>query len=216
MDEYQTLLFCIEQTGVIAFSISGAMTAVEDEFDLFGVWLLGLLTALGGGMMRDTLLGLVPSGNFYNYTGIALSLVSSLLVFLVAYRNQDYYFSHAEEIENFNNAADAIGLGLFTVNGVQATLNAGFGDNLFLVVFMGMLTGVGGGLIRDIIAKRKPMIIRKHIYAVAALLGSLCYLYCISHGVEEIAAIMTSLLLVFFIRMLSARYKLNLPRIRRT
>lgn len=214
MNNFQSLLFWIEKAGIIAFSISGAMIAVEEAVDLFGVLFLGLITALGGGTLRDTLLGTVPSANFFDYQGIVLSLFTSLIVFIIAYTKRKYYYSHTDQIERLNNVVDSVGLGFFAVCGVQVTLEAGYSANVFLLAFMGMLTGVGGGLLRDVIVKRVPLIFSKHIYAVAAILGSICYIVLISK-MNETAAVVFSVLLVVFIRMLSTQKKLNLPKVRR-
>lgn len=203
------------RAGIIAFSISGAMIAIEEDVDFFGVLLLGLITALGGGTLRDTLLGIAPSSNFYNYSGIVLSLFTAAMVFLIAYTHKEYYYNHVEKIEHINNVIDSVGLGIFSVYGVQVTLKTGYLTNVYLLVFMGMLTGVGGGLIRDMIVRRKPLIISKHIYAVAAILGSVCYLVCVSINIEEIAAVIVSVVFVVGIRMLATKKRLNLPKVKR-
>lgn len=215
MGEFQNLLLCVETAGIITFSISGAMIAIEEEVDLFGVLFLGLITALGGGTLRDTLLGTLPASNFYDLQGILLSLITSLIVFLIAYIYRDYYFIHTGVIERINNVIDSIGLGLFSVYGVQVTLEAGIRTNVFLLLFMGMLTGVGGGLMRDIIVKRVPLILSKHIYAVAAIMGSACYLITIHNGMREKTAVLISVALVIVIRMLATQRKWNLPKVRR-
>lgn len=215
MDEFGHILFWVEQVGIIAFSISGAMIAIEQEVDLFGVLFLGLITALGGGTLRDTLLGVVPSSNFFNYTGISLALFTAMGVFIIAYTHREYYYSHTEQIERITNVADSLGLGLFSVYGVQVTLDAGYADNYFLLIFMGMLTGVGGGLTRDIIVKKVPIIISKRIYAVASILGGTCYLFFIRNGAEEITSVIVSVLFVFSIRMLATYKKLNLPKVKK-
>lgn len=215
MEDFQSMLFWLEQAGIVAFSISGAMIAIEEEVDLFGELFLGLITALGGGTLRDTLLGIVPSSNFYDYQGIALSLFTSFIVFLIAYTHRKYYSSHTEQIERINNVVDSLGLGFFTVYGVRVTMDAGYSTNVFLLIFMGMLTGVGGGLIRDIIVKRVPLIISKRIYAVAAIFGGVCYLMLVNSHLKETGAIIISVLFVLIIRMLSTIKKLNLPKVKR-
>lgn len=214
MTDFQTILMGMEIAGIIAFSISGAMIAIAAGVDVFGVMLLGLITALGGGTLRDTLLGLVPSGNFYNYPEIILSVMTALVVFWIAYTHKNYYDSHAELLDRLNNVVDSIGLGIFSVYGVQETLQSGCPRNFFLAIFMGMITGVGGGIIRDMMVQRMPMVISKHIYAVASLVGSACYFFCVVHGMQQSAAALLGAGLVFVIRMLATKLKLNLPRIR--
>ena len=113
MTDFQTILMGMEIAGIIAFSISGAMIAIAAGVDVFGVMLLGLITALGGGTLRDTLLGLVPSGNFYNYPEIILSVMTALVVFWIAYTHKNYYDSHAELLDRLNNVVDSIEFFLF-------------------------------------------------------------------------------------------------------
>lgn len=215
MGNLQTISGIVEMAGIIAFSISGAMIAVEEEVDLFGILLLGLITAMGGGVMRDVLLGLFPSANFYNYPGIIASLASSAAVFAIAYTNRDYYFRHTGRIAAINNVVDSLGLGLFSVTGAYTAMQAAGGENIYLLVFMGMLTGIGGGLIRDTIVGRKPVILTRHIYAVASILGSLCYLLLLAHGQRSGEASFYSVVLVVLIRMIATKKHWNLPRVSR-
>lgn len=214
MGEIENVLFWLEILGVFAFAISGAMVAIEEKLDYFGVIFLGIITALGGGVVRDTLLGKLPPQNFYNYHCIAISLITATVVFIVAYVTREYYFSHTPLIGRINNGVDAIGLGVFTVSGIQIAREAGFAHNVFLLVFMGMMTGVGGGLLRDIIVGRKPLIFSKHIYAVATIAGGIFYLVCLAAGVGESQALVVSIILIFVVRMLSSYFEWNLPKIK--
>ena len=216
MNELQSVLFgIVEYAGIIAFSISGAVIAIEEEVDYFGVMLLGLITSFGGGTLRDSLLGIFPSSNFYNYPGIFLSLITSTVVFVIAYLHREYYHIHIGKIKQINNAVDSLGLGLFAIYGVQITLETSDASNLFLVIFMGMLTGTGGGVLRDVIVRRKPVIISRYIYAVAAIVGSICYLICIYCRLSEPIAVTTGVILVFGIRMVATWKRLDFPKVKR-
>ncbi len=216
MADFDNVIFIVDMAGIVAFSISGAMIAIEEETDLFGVILLGLITALGGGVTRDTLLGLSPSPNFFNYPNIILSVATSLMVFLFAYRHRRYYLSHMREFENINNIVDSLGLGLFSIYGVNMTMTAGYRSNMFLLVFMGVMTGAGGGLIRDVIVKRIPMIFSKHIYAIASIIGCLTYIFLLQLNVENGVAMSASIIFVVFIRMVATVKKLDLPKVKRS
>lgn len=213
MSEIEGVLYWLEILGVLAFAISGAMVAIEEKLDLFGVIFLGIITALGGGVIRDTLLGNLPPANFYNYHCIVISLVTATVVFIAAYVTRDYYFSHTLLIGKINNCVDAIGLGVFTVSGIQIARQAGFSHNVFLLVFMGMITGAGGGLLRDMIVGRKPLIFSKHIYAVATIVGGIFYLISLKVGAGESVSLVVSIVLIFVIRMLSAHFEWNLPKV---
>ncbi len=211
--DMQQVLYVLEILGVIAFSISGAMVAIDKKLDVFGVIFVGIMTSLGGGVTRDILIGKLPPQMFENYRCIAVSVGTSIVVFILGYLTRDYYKKHVRVIETINNVFDAIGLGVFSISGIQIAVNTGFSYNKFLLVFLGMITGVGGGLIRDIIVGRTPVIFSKHIYAVAAILGGIGYLICRSMGIAEGIAAMGGIIAIFVIRMLSTYFKWNLPRI---
>jgi len=135
----------------------------------------------------------------------------SLLTFFFVLRKRDYYLAHIERVDAINNIFDAFGLGAFTVTGVQIAVSAGHGDNLFFAVFLGVVTGAGGGLLRDMMVGEIPFILTKHIYAVASIIGGL--VYCLLHhiGYDAAAAIVT-ILVVFSLRMFSSHYRWNLPK----
>ena len=213
MLEIEQILSILEIVGVIAFSISGAMVAIDKKLDIFGVIFLSIMTALGGGVTRDILIGKLPPQMFSNYRCIVASVITAMLVFIVGYLTREYYKAHVKVIEMINNIFDAIGLGVFSVSGIQIAVNTGFGYNKFLLVFLGMITGVGGGLIRDIIVGRTPVIFTKHIYAIASIVGGIFYLICCGAGMTDWIATMVSIVLIFVIRMLSTYFKWDLPKI---
>lgn len=156
----------VEVLGTIAFSISGAMLAIQRKMDLFGVLFLGLVTASGGGFIRDVVLGIVPPSMFVSPMLIPVGLITSFYTFLAIHWNQHLIPYLPEGLFQWIlNLTDAVGLGLFTVLGVNAAIDAGYGDCHKFVIFLGMLTGVGGGMLRDILAGLMPAILRKHIYA---------------------------------------------------
>lgn len=207
------LFFLTELVGTVAFSISGAMLAIERGLDLFGVVFLGAVTAIGGGVVRDLLLGQVPPQAFLNYIYLLVAVITAIAVFVVAYsrrrRGKPIQFMNSGVL----NILDAAGLGIFSVIGVQNTISAGFGDNPFFCVFLGMMTGVGGGMLRDVLSQTTPAVLRKHIYALASLAGALCY--CFLQPYDPTASILVSVLLVVVLRILASRYRWTLPRIPR-
>lgn len=205
------LSFLIEIIGTIAFSISGAMLAIERNLDLFGVVFLGAVTAIGGGIIRDILLGQIPPQAFLNYIYLLFAVLTALVVFVIAH----WRARRGKSISFINDTAlnifDAAGLGIFSVIGVQNTMNAGFGDNAFFCVFLGLTTGVGGGMLRDVLSRSTPAVLRKHIYALASLAGALCY-YLLQIYAPAIS-ILVSTLLVVVLRVLASHYRWTLPRI---
>lgn len=202
-----------ECIGIIAFSVSGTMIAIKQRMDLFGCIFLGATTAMGGGAFRDIILGRFPPGMFMHYEYLLLATLSSLLVFIPAYLFKKNYVTKVEIIETVNNIFDAVGLGIFTINGVQISITQGYGDNIVLCVFLGMITGVGGGLIRDIISNEIPVIFRKHIYALASITGAVFYFLFYQLRVDGVLSTSISLLIIFSLRLMATHRKWNLPKI---
>ncbi len=204
----QTFVFILEIIGTIAFAASGAMTALKKDMDLFGIAILGITTAVGGGALRDVILGKTPPTMFEKPIYAAVAAITSLVVFFPFVRRlfdkNQYLYDHIIRV------MDALGLAIFTVMGIGAAKVVSDGHNLFLLVFVGVITGVGGGLIRDIMAGDTPYIFVKHVYASASIVGALaCALLWESLG--TVAAMFIGATLVFVIRMLAAHYKWSLP-----
>lgn len=203
-------LLALEIIGTVAFAFSGCMVANSKRMDIFGVWVLGMVTAVGGGAVRDVLLGITPPNMFCNgiYMGVATSTVVVWIV-MVAKGGAvtDLLFAKLAKVMD---VSDSIGLGIFAVIGSQTAVHAGYEDNWFLVIFVGVLTGVGGGLLRDIMADTTPMIFCKRIYAIAAMCGSIVYLVMLQWSPEG-WAILAGTVTVFVIRTLASRYRWNLP-----
>lgn len=207
-----SIFFIIEMIGTVAFASSGAMVAIKKELDLLGVVVLGVTTAVGGGMLRDMILGKVPPALFVNPVYVIAGFLTVLALFVVVRLNQRILESHSIEMyEKVMNIFDAVGLGAFTVTGINTALMAGYGDYQFLVVFLGVLTGVGGGVLRDIMAGQTPYILRKHFYACASILGALCYTFMLGRTGDDLAVVVSACLVVL-VRLLATRYCWNLPK----
>lgn len=211
--DFRTLFFLTELMGTVAFSISGSTLAIKRRLDLFGVVFLGTTTAIGGGIIRDLLLGQIPPRAFLNYAYFLCAAATSLLVFVITgiklKRGRPIQFVD-DAILNF---FDAVGLGVFSVVGVQNAINSGFEENIFFCVFLGMTTGVGGGVLRDVLSSSTPAILRKHVYALTSLSGSFCYYYLQRQADRVPGAIIISTILVVVIRMLASYYHWTLPKI---
>lgn len=206
-----TTQFLIEIIGTVAFASSGAMVAIRKRLDLFGVLVLGATTAVGGGIIRDIILNITPPGSFQNPVYFVLAAVTVGVLFLICYLHP--YFLDMEFLENYEklmNVLDAIGLGAFTVLGAQKAIEAGYADYRFMAIFLGVVTGVGGGLLRDMMAGITPYILKKHIYACASIVGAMFYIYTRSFMPEALAMFLGAVLVVA-IRMLATKYRWNLP-----
>ncbi|MBE5767288.1 MAG: trimeric intracellular cation channel family protein [Clostridiales bacterium] len=211
MHQFTQLIELIELVGTIAFAISGAMTGLRKGMDMFGVCMLGITAATCGGIIRDIMMGVTPPYIFTNPRFFVTSLITSLIVF--SPRVRYHLFSNRKRYDMTLLITDSAGLGLFTYYGVEAAINAGFISNPFLVVTAAVITGVGGGMLRDILAGDRPYIFVKHIYACAVLIGAIvCYL--IWNVVSQTACIFITSALVFAIRMFSAYYHWSLPKAR--
>lgn len=208
-------IFVLEVIGTIAFAVSGAMVAIEKSMDILGVIILGMTTAIGGGVIRDLILGLTPPQMFKNPIYAAISICISIVVFMIKYYDKDDSIGIGTVLyEKILLLFDAVGLGVFTVVGVNVAFNAAGRCSIFLSVFVGVLTGVGGGILRDVMAGNTPYVFVKHVYACASITGAvICtLLWNVSGKTFSMVIGMTS---VFIIRILAAHYRWNLPKIDR-
>lgn len=202
-----------EIIGCVAFALSGATVALKHRLDLFGIVMLAILTSLGGGFIRDLVIGCTPPMMFRNPIYAMVAAATAISLFLFARFSGNLYRKTEPFMESFSNIFDAIGLGAFTVVGMQTGIRYGYGDNGFFLVFLSLLTGVGGGLMRDLFVQRMPDILHKHVYAVAVLAGAVVYLILYRNGVSDVVNVPITILLVFIIRMLATHFHWNLPKI---
>ena len=207
------VLFILEIVGTISFAVSGAFLAIKAKFDVFGVLVIGCITAVGGGIMRDMLIGKFPPSVFSRGYILLIAIASALAVFLISYKQRKKFDGFRDKIEHINNLFDAIGLAAFTVMSTELAFTNEFSDNVFLSLVVGVLPAVGGGLLRDILTETPPFIFTKHIYAVAAICGAALY-YVLRLFIDgTILPGAVSLLFIIGIRMLATKYRWKLPKI---
>ena len=212
MDILSSLLFCTEAVGVVAFAISGAGVAIEKDLDLFGIIVLGVTTATGGGVIRDLLLGVTPPAMFQDPVYAEMAFVTALTMFVLGRFGTPALKRHSAAFHAVVELCDAVGLGVFAVTGVYAAQAAGYRENGFLAVFVGVVTGIGGGILRDIMAGEIPFVLNKRIYALAAIMGALCYYWMERKGIS--GAMFWGILLTVLIRVLAEHYGWQLPKAR--
>ena len=206
------LTFVLEMIGTVAFALSGAMVAIQKRLDLLGILVLGITTAVGGGMIRDLIIGVHPPMMFVKPVYVVVSAIFILILFLIIKVNHSSpKFLESDLYETLFNLMDAIGLGVFTVVGVNSVMNNDMNHMLFLKIFLGVITGVGGGLIRDMMANETPGILRKHVYACASIVGAVCYII-LYDWLRSGTAMVLSVILVVVIRVLAKHYEWNLPK----
>ncbi|MGN0154297.1 MAG: trimeric intracellular cation channel family protein [Lachnospiraceae bacterium] len=203
----------LEILGTIAFSVSGAIEAMKKEMDMLGVIVLGLVTAVGGGILRDVVIGEVPPRVFSDPGSAELAIVVAFAAFIIGAVSSK---RQSESKHRLWNAvllvSDAVGLGAFTILGIQNAEELLGNESIALLLFVGVITGVGGGLMRDIFAGNVPYIFKKHVYATASLAGASSYLLLDYAGYPETAAVI-SLFIVLILRLLAAHFQWNLPKV---
>ena len=195
------LLVVLDLVGTFAFAVSGGTLAVRKHFDLFGVLVLSFAAAVSGGIARDLLIGATPPVAIANWHYLAVSCLAGLAAF--------YRGHQIERMQNPVQLFDAIGLGLFAVTGAAKALAAGLGP--VGAMLLGMLTGIGGGIARDILAARIPVVFQSDLYAVAALAGAAVVVAGHALGWSHPALAVVGASLVFFLRFMAIRHGWRLP-----
>ena len=193
------ITFC-DYAGTFAFAISGIRLASAKKFDWFGAYVVGAVTAVGGGTIRDVLLDATPfwmtQASYLIVTGLALVFVAIFRKYVIRLNNTIFIF-------------DAIGLGLFTVVGIAKSLEYGF--PIWVAIIMGTITGAFGGMLRDTLINEVPLIFRKDIYASACVMGGLIYYACQQLGLTPAMTQFIAAASVFITRAVAVRYHISLP-----
>lgn len=204
----ETVIFILEIIGTLAFAWSGAITGIKKEMDIFGVAILGTVTAVGGGIIRDLILGKTPPTTFLHPVYALVAISVSIITFLPIVRRE--FLKHKKRNDISMLVMDSLGLGIFTVVGIgvaHETTNF----NIMLFTFVGMITGVGGGMLRDMMAGQTPYIFVKHFYACASLIGALLTVLLIRIcGITPAMLIGASVIII--LRILAAYYRWSLPK----
>ncbi|UYQ64548.1 trimeric intracellular cation channel family protein [Streptomyces peucetius] len=194
----------LELVGIFVFAISGALLAVRKNFDVFGMAVLAEVTALGGGLLRDLIIGAVPPAAFTDLGYFVTPLVATGLVF--------FLHPHVERIQVAVNVFDAAGLGLFCVSGATKAYEYGLG--LTASATLGLATAVGGGVLRDVLANEVPSLLRwdRDLYAVPAMVGATMVVLCIRFDVLNPFTSGLAAVTAFLLRLLAMRYHWRAPR----
>ncbi len=269
--EFSHVVFFLEMIGTVAFAVSGVMVARDRKMDIFGAVVLGCATAVGGGMIRDLILGITPPAMFTKPIYVLVAAITSIVMFFLEYIRLRFPVSGeanvCESIDNefaddksvtaesaaeessedecrkvklsatshrfltriasitdmavnpersdlLLNIADSIGLAAFVVVGCRSAIDHGYMNNLFLCSFVGVLTGIGGGILRDVFAGQMPLIMRKRVYGLAAIIGSVVYCELLAWQVDVIIASLACMIITCLIRFLAIHYRWNLPSFR--
>ena len=203
MSTEPALLLALDLAGTFAFALNGALTAVRvARLDIVGVITLGMITALGGGIIRDVIIDYLPPATFSDWRYLAVAAAGSLIAFVFGQR--------LDRLAGSINALDAAGLSLFAVTGASKALDMGLGPTQ--AVILGAITGVGGGTVRDVMIQRIPTVLRSELYAIPALVGATITVITTRTGVYGLPLALGAAVACFGIRMLGVRFGLNAPR----
>jgi uncharacterized membrane protein YeiH len=203
--EYATsTLLVLDLIGTFVFALSGAIVGVKRRLDIFGVLVLSFAAATAGGIMRDLLIDSVPPAAIRDWRYTASSIIAGLLIFIWFPRSQ-----RRSRVRNFVLLFDAAGLGLFAVSGTQKAL--GYGLNPVTASLLGMLTGIGGGMMRDVLVAEIPHVLRADLYAVAALAGAVVVVIGHRFDVAPTVAAVLGALICFCLRLIAIRRGWQLP-----
>ena len=203
--------YIFDMIGTIAFAVSGALVGVARKMDIFGMSVLALATAIGGGIVRDVLLGYFPPNSLRNIVYVTVVIAVTIIVFIIyssRYRRQvmgprsraSYLF------------ADAVGLASFTVTGASAGYTL-YPDLPIFIVLLGTITAVGGGIIRDMLAQRIPSVLKEDVYALPSIIGGIVYYVMVLYGWTG-QAVYGAFSVVLIIRLLAIKYRWSLPKVR--
>jgi len=199
-----SLLYLLDLTGTAAFAISGALAGVKKDMDIYGISVLSLVTAVGGGTIRDVLVGRIPPFIFKDYNYILISIICAVAVF--------FFYKKVERSFKLLLIMDAMGLGVFTVIGIKVGIE--YHAGVIGSIFMGVMTGTFGGMIRDMLQGEIPLVLKKEVYASASLLGGIVYLILSYFSSHESINIFAGTIVVFVLRVLAIFKNWHLPRAR--
>ena len=195
------LISVLDLVGTLVFAMSGAARGVQQHMDLFGVMVLAYVTAVFGGIIRDVMIGAIPPESVASWHNLALAVAGGLFVF--------WFFRVFDRLQHPVLLFDAIGLGLFAVAGTQKALNHGI--DWPMAAILGMISGIGGGMVRDVLTMQVPIVLYSEIYAVAALAGALVVVAGGAAGLSPVATVWVGVAVCVFLRLMAIYRGWKLP-----
>lgn len=195
-------LYIIDILGTVSFAVSGAFLAMEKKLDPFGVLVLAFVTALGGGTLRDIMIGNLPVSWLTNSTATIVIFFSAIVTM--------FFGRYLKHLTTALFLFDALGLGLFTVVGIKLGIEKNF--SMGVCITLGTITACFGGVVRDVLLNNIPLLFRKEIYAMACIAGGLIYFLLRQMNIDADLVTILCILLIFIIRVIAVRYKISLPQ----
>lgn len=196
-----TIITTIDLIGTFAFAISGATVGVRNRLDLFGVLVLSFAAATAGGITRDVMIGATPPVALANWHYLAVACLAGIITF--------YRYADIERLRNPVRVFDAVGLALFAIVGTLKALDHGLGP--VGAVLLGMASGIGGGIVRDVLVARTPVVFQSDLYAIAAMLGAIVVVIGVALELPAVPVMVTSATVCFGLRYMAIRYNWHLP-----
>jgi uncharacterized membrane protein YeiH len=200
---YSNFLNIIDVLGTFAFAVSGVFSAMEKKLDPFGILIISFVTAIGGGTVRDVLVGNFPVNWLQNGSTVWVIFIAAIITML--------FGSYLKHLNTPLFLFDALGLGLFTIIGLEVGLKHGFSPGICIA--LGTISACFGGVLRDVLLNKVPLIFQKEIYALACIIGGIVYYILSKTGAAGDVSKVGCILLIFAIRVVAVRFKLSLPRI---
>jgi len=198
-------IYILDLFGTMAFAVTGAFKAIEHKADIVGIIILATITGVAGGTIRDVILGKSLPNSLIDPSYVIITVASAIIIFLLHSKMKKHW--------NVFLKFDAIGLGVFTVIGATFAYNM-FGMNFLVIVLSGMLTAIGGGILRDVFVSQTPIVFVKELYASASFLGAAVFYLVILLTNDVYAGTISGLLLATGLRMVAMKYNWNLPKVK--
>lgn len=200
----EVFIYVLDLFGTMAFAVTGAFKAIEKKFDIVGIIILATITGLAGGTIRDIIIGKVPPNSIADPAYIAITVATGIVIFLL--------FSRLKKHWNLFLKFDAIGLGVFTIIGATFAYNI-FGLNFLAIAFAGIVTAIGGGILRDVFVQDTPIIFVKELYASASLIGVVVFYFILVLDGSLYLATILGIIITTGLRMVAMKFNWNLPRV---
>lgn len=218
MDKFDLFVFILELVSIGSFGVSGALTAIKKQMDPFGVIIVAAATSVGGGIIRDCLLGIHPPLSFHRPAYALFAAFFAIITFLIEYRRAKKHTGQqafsGKILDRVMFWLDTVGLGIYTVVGISVGFDMGHtaGEDWLILCFAGVITGVGGGVLRDVLTQNPPYIFVKHFYASPCVVGSIVSIV-LWETTGRIMAMLIGAAVIIFLRLLAATFRWNLPHV---
>ncbi|HSB49853.1 MAG TPA: trimeric intracellular cation channel family protein [Nitrosopumilaceae archaeon] len=201
----EVFIYVLDLFGTMAFAVTGAFKAIEHKSDIVGIIILATITGVAGGTIRDIILGKFPPNSISDPAYVAITVISAVAIF--------FLYSHLKKHWNLFLKFDAIGLGVFTIIGATFAFNI-FGLNYLAIVLAGMLTAIGGGILRDVFVNEVPIVFIKELYASASFVGVTIFYLLLTAGVDLYVATLAGIVITTGLRLVAMKYNWNLPKVK--